>query len=74
MLVVDQFQRAGSSSLDGIPMVIIGRAASNASRECGRPAANEYLRRVATCERCAAYAQIRPRRVGIDGLEALVVV
>src|SRR5947207_14337687 len=57
--------------LDRIPMVKIGRAASNSSRKVTQTA-DKNLSRLATRKRSASSTQIDPGCVGIDRFQALI--
>src|SRR6266566_1446841 len=59
--------------LDRIPMVKIGRAASNSSRKVTQTA-DKNLSRLATRKRSASNTQIDPGCVGIDRFQALIIV
>src|SRR5438477_12659326 len=58
--------------LDRIPMVKIGRAASDSSRKVTQTA-DKNLSRLATRKRSASNTQIDPGCVGIDRLQALII-
>src|SRR5438034_5334434 len=59
--------------LDRIPMVKIGRAASNSSRKVTQTA-DKNLSRLAIRKRSASNTQIDPGCVGIDRFQALIIV